>query len=180
MPSSSRSGSLNDDTPPAVSAAGFAVFTLVCVGLAVFYAKSDEGFIPVLDHANLVFHEAGHVFFRLLGPTMELYGGTLGQLVFPLVVSVSFWRRGDLLAGCLGLTWLMQNFLNIARYMGDARAQLLPLVGGGEHDWYHILIRWGSLHADTLLAGRLSTLAWLGVIITWGIVARAWLRARNV
>jgi hypothetical protein len=171
---------LNDDTPPGVSTAGFLVFTLVCVALAVFYAKSEQRFIPILDHANLVFHEAGHVFFRLLGPAMELYGGTLGQLVFPLVVSVSFRRRGAVVAGSLGLVWLMQNFLNIARYMGDARAQLLPLVGGGEHDWTHILSRWGSLHADTLLAGRLSALAWLGIIITWGMVARAWLSAKKI
>lgn len=31
--------------------------------------------------------------------------------------------------------WLGENLLNIARYLGDARAQVLPLVGGGEHDW---------------------------------------------
>ena len=79
----------------------------------------------------------------------------------------------------LGVVWLMQNFLNIARYMADARAQVLPLVGGGEHDWAHILSRWGSLQADTLLAWRLSTFAWLGVIITWGLVARLWLRAKT-
>jgi hypothetical protein len=168
----------DDDTPPGVSTAGFVAFTLVCLALAIFYAKSEERFVPLLDHANLAFHEAGHLFFRLLGPTLELYGGTLGQLVFPVVVSVSFWRRGALLAGCLGIVWIMQNLLNIARYMADARAQLLPLVGGGEHDWTHILSRWGALHADTLLAGRLSSLAWFGVIVTWGVVARIWLRTR--
>jgi hypothetical protein len=168
----------HDDTPPVVTTAGFVAFTLACFALAVFYTKSEQRFVPILDHANLAFHEAGHLFFRILGPTMELYGGTLGQLVFPIVVSVSFWRRGAALAGALGVVWLMQNFLNIARYMADARAQVLPLVGGGEHDWAHILSRWGAISADTLLAGRLSALAWFGVIITWGIVAQAWLRAR--
>ncbi len=166
----------DDDTPPGVSTTGFVAFTLVCLALAFFYAKSEQRFVPILDHANLAFHEAGHLFFRILGPTMDLYGGTLGQLVFPVVVSVSFWRRGAVAAGCLGVVWTMQNLLNIARYMADAQAQALPLVGGGEHDWTHILSRWGALHADTLLATRLSALAWFGVIITWGIVARIWLR----
>ena len=169
----------DDDTSPDVTTATFAALTLVCTALAVFYAKSEERFVPILDHANLALHEAGHLFFRVLGPTMELYGGTLGQLVFPVVVSVSFWRRGGVLAGSLGIVWLMQNLLNIARYMADARAQVLPLVGGGEHDWTNILSRWGSLNADTLLAGRLSACAWLGMLITWGWVARRWLRAKT-
>lgn len=168
-----------DDDTAGVSSTGFAAFTLVCAALAVFYAKSEERFVPILDHANLAFHEAGHLIFRILGPTLELYGGTLGQLVFPVVVSVSFWRRRAVLAAALSVVWLMQNFLNIARYMADARAQVLPLVGGGEHDWVRILSRWGALQADTLLAGRLSAFAWLGVIITWGLVARLWLRAKT-
>ena len=71
----------------------------------------------------------------------------------------------------------------IAALFGRLRLEQLfivaPLVGGGEHDWAHILSRWGSLQADTLLAWRLSTFAWLGVIITWGLVARLWLRAKT-
>ena len=168
----------DEDAPPDVTTPAFAALTLVCAALAVFYAKSEERFVPILDHANLVLHEAGHLFFRVLGSTMELYGGTLGQLVFPVVVSVSFWRQRAVVATALGVIWLMQNFLNIARYMADARAHVLPLVGGGEHDWTNILSRWGSLNADTLLAGRLSACAWLGVMLTWGWVARCWLRAK--
>ena len=74
-----------------------------------------------------------------------LYGGTLGQLVFPIVAAVRFRRQRQAVGVALSGVWLFENFLNIARYMEDARAQLLPLVSGGEHDWYHIFTRWGLL-----------------------------------
>jgi hypothetical protein len=124
----------------------------------------DDGFVVLLDHANLAFHEAGHVFFGLLGRTLGLYGGTLGQLVFPIVAIGSFWRRRHAIGVALGGVWLFENFLNIARYMADARAQLLPLVGGGEHDWYLIFSRWGLLGRDTEIASLTRMLGWLGMI----------------
>lgn len=135
----------------------------VCALFAIILLD-DDGFVLLLDHANLAFHEAGHIFFGLLGSTLGLYGGTLGQLVFPVVAMFSFLRRRQAIGFALSGVWLFENFLNIARYMADARAQLLPLVGGGEHDWYHILSRWGLLDSDTTLAAALQTLGWLGMI----------------
>lgn len=124
----------------------------------------DDGFVLLLDHANLAFHEAGHLFFGVLGTTLGLYGGTLGQLVFPTVAAVSFWHRRQAVGAALSGVWFFENLLNIARYMADARAQLLPLVGGGEHDWYHIFSRWGLLDHDTDVAAVTRTLGWLGMI----------------
>lgn len=124
----------------------------------------DDGFLLLLDGANLAFHEAGHIFFGLLGMTLGLYGGTLGQLVFPIVAGVKFWQQRQAVAFALSGVWLFQNFLNIARYMADARAQVLPLVGGGEHDWYHIFTRWGVLDSDTTIASLTQTAGWLGMI----------------
>jgi len=134
-----------------------------CVLFAVVFFD-DDGFVLLLDHANLAFHEAGHVFFGVLGSTLALYGGTLGQLVFPVVVAVRFWRQRQAVGVALSGVWLFENFLNIARYMADARAQLLPLVGGGEHDWYHIFSRWGLLDSDTAVASVTFTVGWLGMI----------------
>ena len=146
--------------------------------LAFAYRVSFDGFIFLLDHANLAFHEAGHVFFGILGPALGLYGGTLGQLVFPVVVTESFLRKGAPVSAALTLMWLFQNFLNISRYMADARAQRLPLVGGGDHDWFIILSRWGALSADTTLARTLSALAWLGMLATSFWIGIMWYRAR--
>ena len=124
----------------------------------------DDGFVVLLDHANLAFHEAGHLFFGILGRTLGLYGGTLGQLVFPLVAAVSFWRRRHAVGFALSGVWLFENFLNIGRYMADARAQLLPLVGGGEHDWYLIFSRWNAINQDTSIATLTNAIGWLGMI----------------
>ena len=97
-----------------------------------------------------MFHEAGHPLFGLLlGERIAVYGGTLGQLAFPIVATVSFWWRREALPFALCAAWLFENFWNIARYMADARDQLLPLVGGGEHDWTEIFSRWQVLQRDT-------------------------------
>jgi hypothetical protein len=125
--------------------------------------SSPEHWIRILDDANLIFHEAGHPIFGLFGPTLGLYGGTLGQLVFPAITVMHFWRRGEPVGFSLCLGWFFENFLNIGRYMSDARAQLLPLVGGGEHDWTAIFTRWGVLRYDTTIGGLFMALGWIGI-----------------
>jgi hypothetical protein len=152
----------------AVASSGLALFL-------VLLATREQGFFPVIDHANLAFHEAGHVILRFLGPTASLYGGTLGQLAMPAVAAGAFWRRSDPLGFALAGVWLFENFLNIARYVGDARAQALPLVGGGVHDWALILSRWGALSSDTTLAGLLSVLGWVGMSSCWLWLFWRWL-----
>jgi len=125
--------------------------------------SSPDHWVRILDDANLVFHEAGHPIFGILGPTLGLYGGTLGQLVFPAATSAHFYRQGDRASFGLCLAWLFENFLNIGRYMADARAQILPLVGGGEHDWTTIFSRWGVLAYDVKIGGFVQGLGWLGI-----------------
>ena len=46
------------------------------------------------------------------------------------------------------------NLLNVARYIGDARAQELPLLGGEDsiHDWWYLLINWDLLPRDLTIA----------------------------
>ena len=70
--------------------------------------------------------------------------------------------------------WFFENFLNIARYMADAREQVLPLVGGGEHDWTNIFSRWGALSSDTLIAGRVAGVGWLGLLAMWIWIIWRW------
>ncbi|XZG69917.1 hypothetical protein ACTSKR_14855 [Chitinibacteraceae bacterium HSL-7] len=137
----------------------------------LWQASTGERWVPLLDGANLLFHEAGHPLVGLISDRLTVYGGTLAQLAFPLVVLVHFYRRHDTLGTAVGALWLLENGLNISRYMGDARAQLLPLVGGGEHDWTEILSRWGLLQWDTSLAGLLRIVCVLGMLATVGAVA---------
>jgi hypothetical protein len=48
---------------------------------------------------------------------------------------VALWRQGDRHGATVPLWWLGQNCWNISVYIKDPRAQELPLVGGGEHDY---------------------------------------------
>src|SRR3989442_13581246 len=61
-----------------------------------------------------------------------------------------FGRRGDRHAATVALWWVAQNLWNISVYVKDARAEELPLVGGGEHDWNYLLGELGLLDQDQL------------------------------
>lgn len=125
-------------------------FAAICLGCHWF---GEEDWVPLLDSANLALHEAGHPLLGLFSERLAVYGGTLFQLVFPLLAALQF-RRNENPAGVAGaLVWLGENLFNIARYMADARAQDLPLVGNGDHDWTEIFSRWHVLHLDGRIAG---------------------------
>jgi hypothetical protein len=157
-------------------------FVAAAAGLLVFFLVlilDSDGFIFLLDHANLAFHEAGHPIFGLFGETLGLYGGTIGQLVFPLVAFAIFLMRREPVSFALAGVWLFENFLNIARYMADARAQVLPLVGGGEHDWTEIFSRWRVLAYDTRIAGLVTFVGWSGMIAMGVWLAWRWYEERR-
>ncbi|HVV86637.1 MAG TPA: hypothetical protein VHE35_26445 [Kofleriaceae bacterium] len=154
---------------------GVAAFAAVVVVLLV---AGDPGWTPILDDANLAFHEAGHVFYRLFGHTAELYGGVLGQLTFPIAAAAIFFfkRQAHGVAGAA--VWGFQNLFNIARYMADARAKVLPLVGGTEHDFEHIFTRWGVLDRDLAIAHVTRTIGWLGLVGSVAWLAWRWRKDR--
>lgn len=111
----------------------------------------------LLDGVDLAVHESGHIIFGPFGEFIGFAGGTLAQLIMPLLFLIYFWRRGDRYAATVPLWWMGQNLWNISVYAADARSRLLPLVGGGEHDWAYMLGRLGLLSLDT----RIARLIWL-------------------
>lgn len=145
----------------------FTAFSLSILAIVGLELRPPLGWVPLLDGANLLFHEAGHLFFGVLGETAGLYGGTLGQLVFPLAVSIGFWRQRAAISLAFGCLWFFENFFNIARYAADARTQELPLVGGGEHDWWNIVSRWGVLEHDVAIAITIAGVGLTGILATW-------------
>ncbi len=131
-----------------------------------------------MHNVNLVFHEAGHWIFRPFGEFMTILGGTLGQLLMPLIVIIALIRQNhDNFGASLGLWWFAQSMMDVAPYANDARAGQLMLLGGvtgqdmpGVHDWHNILSVLGLLHHDHRIAagfdlfGELSM--WLSFV--WG------------
>jgi len=139
---------------------------LGAVGLMLLvHLTGREGWIFLLDDLNLVFHEAGHPIFGILGETIGFLGGTLMQLLVPAMVAGSAWYKRQAVATALAGVWFFENGFNIGRYMADARAQVLPLVGGGEHDWATLFGQWGVLERDLAIARTLITLSWVGILL---------------
>jgi hypothetical protein len=126
-----------------------------------------------LDGVNLAFHEAGHLFLGFGGQTLHFLGGTLGQLCFPAALALRFRKRGDAFAAAVCALWLGESGMNVAVYLGDARAQALPLVGGHVHDWAWLLGRAGLLAHCEALARLLHLAASALVLAAWLHAARA-------
>lgn len=131
---------------------------------------------------NLPFHEAGHIIFSPFGKFIQTLGGTLGQLLMPLVCcAVLLIKTRDPFGSSVALWWFGENFMDIAPYINDARALELPLLGGvtgkdvvDYHDWEYILGKLGLLQIDHTLAYlsyafgillMLLTFAWGGFLL---------------
>jgi hypothetical protein len=123
-----------------------------------------------LDSLDLAIHETGHLLFAAGGEFLMLLGGTLFQLLVPAVFLVALWRQGDRHGATVPLWWMGQNCWNISVYVKDARAQELPLVGGGEHDWTLMLGELDLLHRDQVIGGAvyLAGVILYGIAIVWG------------
>jgi hypothetical protein len=125
----------------------------------------------IVDAVNLAIHETGHLVFTPFGEFMHFLGGTLFQLIFPLLFVAYFARQGDRFAAWVTCWWVAQNLWNISVYVADARALELPLVGGGEHDWAYLLGRLGMLQHDV---GLSRAVHFAGVALFGWAMLRAW------
>lgn len=141
-----------------------------------YSAELNNSFMHII---NLVFHEAGHVIFRLLGDFMTVLGGSLLQLLVPIIFLFSFIKAKDTFAASIMLWWLAQSMMDLVAYIDDAQRQEMWLLGGvqgkdmpGIHDWNNILSQLSLLEYAHVIAVLFS---WLAIIVmllsfTWGAV----------
>lgn len=123
----------------------------------------------------LVFHEAGHVVFRPFGEWMTILGGTLGQLLMPLLLaSALLLKNRDPFGAAVGVWFLGVSVLDVAPYMYDALHPQLMLLSGqtgeeGGHDWIYLLSSVGLLARAQWLGALTHT---IGVLVL--VAALAW------
>lgn len=151
--------------------------------LFMYQAARGTGLLLLMDGVFVPIHEGGHLLFRFFGEFLGIAGGTLLQLGAPFALAIYFFfqRQAQGVAFCL--FFLFEQFLPIATYMADARAQELPLltIGDGDyviHDWNYLFSRLGVLQHDTQIgatirfAGSCGMLAVVGWLIWRGARAR--------
>lgn len=131
-----------------------------------------------IDGANLLFHEAGHVFFGLFGETLGVLGGTLGQLVFPLATALHFALRGRGFDASVCTLWLGESLMYAGVYVADANRQELPLINDGIHDWFWLLVKFRLLGSAERLGAGIHVLASAVVIGSLLLAALALHRER--
>ncbi|TKB70835.1 MAG: zinc ribbon domain-containing protein [Nitrospira sp.] len=117
---------------------------------------TGESFLHLI---NLPFHEAGHVIFIPFGRFMTILGGSLGQVLMPIICLGTFLvKTRDPFGASVALWWTAESMMDIAPYINDARALDLMLIGGvtgketDGHDWNNILTMLGLLEWDHRLA----------------------------
>jgi len=168
-----------DNVPLSAWYGRVATFLLLAVwGSGVVLSRMTD--TPVLLHLTVIlFHEAGHVIFSPFGEALRVAGGTLGQLLMPLICAVALHRRGDNFGAAVCLAWMALSGIDASVYAYDAADPVLPLIGGGTgadsfHDFIFLFERYGQLHhargwAMTIKAlgviGLYASLAWAGALL---------------
>ena len=126
--------------------------------------ENDER-VPLLTWVNLGIHEFGHLVTYSASDLVTALAGSVAQVAVPAALAIYFFLRGDWVGTGLCLAWGATSALEVAVYVGDAKAQKLDLVAG-THDWafilgpegYHALGRAREL-ADTIRDGAAVALA---------------------
>ncbi len=159
------------DWKPVSGLAGIA--WLCFYALFLFYAFANHSGFLFLDYVNLIIHEGGHFFFSWFGNTIMILGGTLGELLVPLLCALYFFWQREATGFTFSLFWFFENFPYIGAYMADARTAALPLVGSEESDWTILFTQWGLLAQDQKIGATMRILGFLGML-----AAAAWLAFR--
>lgn len=137
---------------------------------------SDDAMDAFLHLPDLVFHEAGHLIFSPLGEFMTVLGGSLMQVLIPIVAAIAFVKQEQPFGVAICVWWAGQNLVDLAPYIADARSLQLMLLGGKTgaevegHDWEFILARLRLLHLDQAI-GRVAHAT--GIVIMIGSLAFA-------
>jgi len=147
---------------------------------------TGESFLHLI---NLPFHEAGHLIFSPFGRFMMILGGSLGQVLMPLICLGTFLiKTRDPFGASVALWWTAESLMDVAPYINDARDLELMLLGGvtgketDGHDWNNLLTMTGLLNWDHRVAHLTYNIGILLMLVSfaWGgvILARHYERQR--
>jgi hypothetical protein len=160
-------------------AAMLVVFAVWGVRLALMDYRAGEIGASFMHAILLPIHEAGHVFLNPFGQFLTILGGSLLQIVFPLIIGCAvLWQNRDPFGAALGLWWCGASLVDLAPYIYDAKNPQLVLLGGhtgedGPHDWIYLLGVFGKISQSQgygFLVHKLGVLVMAGALVWAGKV----------
>ena len=143
----------------------------------VWPMREDTIGTSFLHVVGLPFHEAGHIIFSPFGDLMMSFGGSLTQVLVPIVCGIAFLTTSPNPFGAAVMCWWTgENLMDVAVYINDARSLTLVLLGGHTgaevegHDWERILQLTGLTMHDHQIAWTVHAIGgvmMLGALV-WG------------
>jgi hypothetical protein len=125
--------------------------------------EDQMAMIRFIHGANLIFHEAGHIIFMILGQFMMILGGSLNQILIPAGITSYFFFKSQHYSGAITLFWVGENYWDVSIYAKDADEMALPLLGGdgSTHDWNWLLETLNWLPQTQLVGNIIYTIGTL-------------------
>ena len=120
-----------------------------------------HGEFLLIDLANLVVHEGGHLLFGWFGPVLGL-GRDHSAMAGAAILAAYFFTQRQTTAFALCLFFFFENWLYTATYMADARAMALPLVTAGDSDYVDTLSEARSSPASGCCSTARGLWPWYG------------------
>jgi hypothetical protein len=149
------------------------------VRLALMDIPSWEMATSLIHLPMVPIHEFGHLLFRPFGEFMTLLGGSLFQIVLPLIFGGIFLiKNRDPFAAAVMLWWSAVAVMDVAPYIYDAWAPQQVLLTGrtgdtGSHDFIDTLGDLGLLHKAQPIGRGVHAFGVIAMLtaLVWG----AWL-----
>ncbi len=150
----------------------YLIFSILILAYIVYYVTSLDAW-HLIDNADLIIHEAGHMIFIPFGSFMTILGGSLLQVLVPLIFAGYFMVHQQYFAISVMLYWAAINFINVSVYAGDALLMQLPLLTGDEadHDWNQLLFQLGWLRHTATVSHVIFA---IGIVCILIALAYAW------
>ena len=135
--------------------------------LSIAYAPLNGSFLDIVD---LPIHETGHLLFRPFGEFLMIAGGSLFQVIMPVIFVGYFVWYEKYYSAAIVLLWVGQSTLNVFVYAADAVVMQIVLTSGltgsegSLHDWNYLLSETGLINSTKTVAGLIRFLGTLTII----------------
>ena len=171
---------LNSEVVHAVRGGGLYLRVPILIYFAYVFIRhlNSYNYESILYPLSVGTHELGHFAFSWMGEFMGVSGGLVFQLGVPIVAILNFYFRGDFFALFFCFGWLSTSLFLIARYVTEARAIGMPLIGPFSerklfYDWHYFLTRLGLLPYTGFISFSLKVLACVAMLIC--LIGGLWL-----